>query len=379
MDGSQTSGADEHLQLNESSLWKGGRTDRLNPRAHEAVPEIRKLLLESKGLDGEKIAAAEKMAQEDMIGIPPAMPGYSTLGDLYLLAQKHGTISDGRIDPARRVLADVRTVSPGYIGTMRIPFLEGEDCKEAANTLDVLVNRSFANLYMGRSAAVGHTLENAAYSDFAMKGTIRGIVGDAREQGLNEPPMPTVYSCFSAPDPFPNYLVRTRGEPMQMADAVRRRIHELEPGRSVYAIMPLQAHLDESFSDNRLRTRLLSLFALTAVSLACIGLYGTLSYLGRLRQREVGVRLALGALRSQIIGRFLAQGLRAAAIGCAAGLVLAAGFTRFLTSMLYGVSAVDPATYIGVVVLILLVASIASLAPAVRAARVEPVKVLREE
>jgi putative ABC transport system permease protein len=143
--------------------------------------------------------------------------------------------------------------------------------------------------------------------------------------------------------------------------------------------MPLQAHLDESFSDNRLRTRLLSLFALTAVSLACIGLYGTLSYLGRLRQREVGVRLALGALRSQIIGRFLAQGLRAAAIGCAAGLVLAAGFTRFLTSMLYGVSAVDPATYIGVVVLILLVASIASLAPAVRAARVEPVKVLRKE
>jgi ABC-type lipoprotein release transport system permease subunit len=212
-----------------------------------------------------------------------------------------------------------------------------------------------------------------------MKGTIRGIVGDARERGLNEPPMPTVYSCFSAPDPFPNYLVRTRGEPMQMADAVRRRIHELEPGRSVYAVMPLQAHLDESFSDNRLRTRLLSLFALTAVTLACIGLYGTLSYLGRLRQREVGVRLALGALRSQIIGRFLAQGLRAAAVGCAAGLALAVGFTRFLASMLYGVSALDPATYIGVVVFILLVAAIASLAPAVRAAHVEPVRVLREE
>jgi putative ABC transport system permease protein len=160
---------------------------------------------------------------------------------------------------------------------------------------------------------------------------------------------------------------------------VRRQIHELEPARSVYAMMPLQAHLDESFSDNRLRTRLLSLFAITAVSLACIGLYGTLSYLGRLRQREVGVRLALGALRSNIIGRFLLQGLRAAVLGCAAGLALALGCTRFLHSMLYGVSAVDPVTYAGVVGLILLVAATASLAPAVRAARVEPVKVLREQ
>jgi alpha-L-fucosidase 2 len=96
MDGSQTSGADEHLQLNESSLWSGSRADRLNPRAHEAVPQIRKLLLDSKGLDGEKISAAEKMAQQDMIGIPSAMPGYSTLGDLYLRSSKHGTIRDYR-------------------------------------------------------------------------------------------------------------------------------------------------------------------------------------------------------------------------------------------------------------------------------------------
>jgi alpha-L-fucosidase 2 len=96
LDGSQTSGADEHLQLNESSLWRGSRADRLNPRAHEAVPEIRKLLLDSKGLDGAKISAAEKIAQEDMIGIPPGMPGYSTLGDLYLRATKRGAINDYR-------------------------------------------------------------------------------------------------------------------------------------------------------------------------------------------------------------------------------------------------------------------------------------------
>jgi putative ABC transport system permease protein len=286
---------------------------------------------------------------------------------------------DGKLDPGRRVLADSRYISAGYFDTMHIPVLVGEGCRQASTTSDVVVNRSFANLYMGGTAAIGHKLEQAAYNDFSTAGIVRGIAGDAREEGLNALPMPTIYSCFSAPDPFPNYLVRTRGEPMQMAEEVRRRIHELEPGRSVYAIMPLQQHLHDSFSDDRLRTMLLSMFALTAMSLACIGLYGTLSYLARLRQREVGVRLALGALRSQIVGRFLLQGLRAAAVGCAAGLALAAGLSHFLAAMLYGVSAVDPATYSSVVLLILLVAAVASLVPAVRAAWVEPVKVLREE
>jgi alpha-L-fucosidase 2 len=96
LDGSQTSGADEHLQLNESSLWQGSRANRLNPRAHEAVPEIRKLLLASQGLDGGKISAAETLAQDGMIGIPPGMPSYSTLGDLYLRSSNKGAIGDYR-------------------------------------------------------------------------------------------------------------------------------------------------------------------------------------------------------------------------------------------------------------------------------------------
>ena len=96
LDGSQTSGADEHLQLNESSLWEGSRANRLNPAAHDAVPQVRKLLLESQGIDGAKITAAEKLAQEDMIGIPAGMPGYSTLGDLYLRSSNKGAIADYR-------------------------------------------------------------------------------------------------------------------------------------------------------------------------------------------------------------------------------------------------------------------------------------------
>jgi ABC-type antimicrobial peptide transport system permease subunit len=243
----------------------------------------------------------------------------------------------------------------------------------------VLVNKSFANLYLGGDAALGHAIKAAAYNDFGVSGIVSGVVGDAREEGLNQPPAPTVYSCFSAPTPFPNYLIRTHGDPLAMADAVRRRIHELEPARSVYAVMPLEQHVSDAFTEERMRTMLLTVFAVTAVVLACIGLYGTLGYLVRLRQREVGVRLALGAMRGQILRRFLLQGVRVAAIGCAAGIAAAASASRLLRGMLFGVSAVDPATYAGVVGVILAVAALASLLPALRAAWVEPVRVLREE
>jgi len=286
---------------------------------------------------------------------------------------------DARVDPGHKILADSRFVSAGYLDSMKIPLLAGQDCPRASNTTDVLVNRTFANLYLNNAAMMGRHLGAVAYNDFQPDGQIRGIVADAREEGLNNQPIPTVYTCFNAPNPFPNYLVRTNGDPMQMADAVRRRIHELEPGRSVYAMMPLQEHLNDASAENRLRTILLAMFAATAVSLACIGLYGTLSYLGRLRQREIGVRLALGAMRRQIVMHFLFQGLRLALIGCIAGLALGRGLSRFLAGMLYGVSPLDLVTYSSVVLLILVVAALASLAPAVRAAWVEPTRILRED
>ncbi|HEX5244121.1 MAG TPA: FtsX-like permease family protein, partial [Tepidisphaeraceae bacterium] len=286
---------------------------------------------------------------------------------------------DGKAEPGHPILADSRYVSAGYFDTLRIPLLVGQPCRQASNTSDVIVNRAFADKYMSDTSPIGHQLAGVSYNDFLPKGMIRGIAGNAREEGLNTNPVPTVYSCFSAPDPFPNYLVRTHGNPMSMAETIRRKIHEIDPARSVYAFAPLQDHLDDASSENRLRTMLLTIFAATAVSLACIGLYGTLTYLGRLRQREVGVRLALGAMRNQIVARFLLQGLRTAAIGCAAGLALGIWLSHFIGSMLYGISALDPATYGGVICLILLVATCASLMPAVRASRVEPVQVLREE
>jgi FtsX-like permease family len=154
---------------------------------------------------------------------------------------------------------------------------------------------------------------------------------------------------------------------------------QLEPARSMFEIMPLGQRLDDAFAENRLRTLLLTFFAATAVSLASIGLYGTLSYSVTVRQREIGLRLALGALQRQILRQFLLQGVRVTFIGCIVGWGLAVAFTRVLSGMLFGVSPSDAATLSPAVILMLVVATLAAVVPALRAAHVDPMDVLREK
>jgi predicted permease len=305
---------------------------------------------------------------------------------------------EGEQDREHPIVAESRFVSPGYFATMKIPLLSGELCREPKlvsapdeptgvhhtgfSSIHVLVNRSFADSYTAGSTVIGHHLQVLGNSLLKPNdaGEVRGIVGDAREVGMNRQPGPTVYWCFGAPggqDPF--YLVRTHAEPMAIAGTVRQKIHEIEPARSVFDITPLEEHIDEAFAESRLRTVLLAFFALTAVSLACVGLYGTLSYTVNVRRREVGLRLALGALQGQIVQQFFLQGLGVSLLGCLAGWGLAAATTRLLSGMLYGVSPSDLPTWSSVVLIVLGVAALASLFPAIRAARVEPMQVLRDE
>jgi ABC-type antimicrobial peptide transport system permease subunit len=212
-----------------------------------------------------------------------------------------------------------------------------------------------------------------------LAGRIVAIVGDARERGLDREPGPTVYSCMSAPNPTPYFLVRTHGDPAALISAIRRGMKEIEPLRSVYDAAPLQDRLGDAFKENRLRAFVLAMFAASALLLACVGLYGTVSYVVSLRRREIGVRMAIGATRSGIVRFFVAQGARVAATGCLVGLGLSLGSGRVLSGMLYGVTASDPLTLSGVTGLVLTVASLAVLVPSARAAFVDPTKVLRDQ
>lgn len=286
--------------------------------------------------------------------------------------------AEGWAETEPKILAQFRAVTPDYFAALRIPLLAGEVCREHSNPSSVMVNRSFANSYLGGTEAIGRHLAQPANS-FIPPAVIRGIVGDAREIGFDRESVPTVYWCFGSNQPGRTFWCVPAATPKTMTETIRRKIHEIEPRRSVYDLVPLTEQISDAYAQNRMRTILLAYFALTAIALACVGLYGTLSYLVNVRQREVGLRLALGAMRGQIVRQFVMQALRICARSIALGLALTAALTRLLTSMLYGVSPWDPATLTGVGAMLLGVSVAASLLPAIRAARVEPIEVLREE
>ena len=274
-------------------------------------------------------------------------------------------------------------MSPSYFDTIRIPVVTGELCRwkpagavRAGSTIDVMVNRSFASRYGLGGSLVGLHLVNRA--SIYQAGRISGIVGDAKELGIDREPVPTVYFCDSVPSPFPWFLVRTSGAPLTAAGAIRLKLKELEPLRSVYDIAPLEQRIGDGYAQNRLRTILMAVFAVTALSLACLGVWGTLSYVVSLRRREIGLRLALGAPRISIVWHFLREGVRVVSLACLCGLAMSAAGSRLLSGMLYGVSTSDPATFSSVVAIVLVVAALAALVPATRAAFAEPMRILRE-
>jgi putative ABC transport system permease protein len=287
--------------------------------------------------------------------------------------------TDGDNAGHQRIVANTRVVSAGYFAAVRIPLLSGELCRQGSDVSSAVVNRTFAALYSPGASPIGRSVDHVPSNGFLRSARIVGVVGDAREEGPSREPAPTVYWCRSAPAPAPLFLVRTIGDPTAMADTIRRKVRELEPGRSVYDIAALDDRLGESLAENRMRTTLLTSFAVIALLLAALGLYGTLSYIVSMRRREIGVRMAVGASRGHVASSFLAQGLRVSAVGCAAGLWLAAVFGQALSGMLFGVSPHDVPTLAGVVLLMGVVATVASVWPAMRAARTEPIRVLRDE
>ena len=290
------------------------------------------------------------------------------------------TFVEARSDTARQLTAERRIVSSEYFDTMKIPIVEGERCtrqRRGGERLAV-INEAFRSRYLSDwPSPIG--LHLAAGVDLTQAARIVAVSRDARDQAIDRAPAPTVYSCISAPNPTPYFLARTHGDPATLAQAVRVAMREREPLRSVYDIAPLEDRIGGAFTQNRLRTNVLSFFAVTALVLAGIGLYGTLSYVVNLRRREVGLRLALGAMRATIIRQFFAQGLRVIAPACVAGLVLASMMTRVLEGMLFGVAPTDPGVMASAIAIVMAVAIVGALIPAVRASLIAPMRVLRDQ
>jgi predicted permease len=317
----------------------------------------------------------------------------STLPGVRDEQQVEFALAEGRAEASAPLIAEHRVMSPGYFETLRIPLVTGELCRPSSDAKDnagpvteTLVNRRFADVYLRDREVVGlhisgglDALVKNGHLPAAPPSRIAGIVGDAREQGADRAPLPTVYTCFSAPNPAPWHIVRTSNDPMAMAAAIRRKIRELEPQRTVYDIAPLDSRMGEAYAQNRLRTWLLTLFAVTALALVSAGVYGTLSYAVGLRRREVALRLALGALRRSVVHQLMTTSIRIVATASACGLILALLFAQTLSTMLYGVSPADPATLTGVLAVVVTVAFVAALIPAARATFIQPMRALRED
>jgi predicted permease len=282
--------------------------------------------------------------------------------------------------------ANNRVVSPGYFEAMRIPLrcgrlLQESDGPDAPPV--AVINETMARKFWPNQDALGKRFKFGDPGDKTPWLSIVGIVGDVRQMRLNEPPRQEMYFPYwQAKDNWmvPRDLaIRTSGDPLGLAGALRQAVWSVDKDQPVSNVMTLNDLLDQEVAQRRVQAALLGGFAALALILACIGIYGVLSYLVTQRTREIGVRVALGASASDVFRTVAGQGMTLAGIGIAAGLAGALALARLLGSLLFGVSAGDPLTYAGAVAVFGMVALLACYFPARRAARVDPMVTLRYE
>jgi putative ABC transport system permease protein len=277
----------------------------------------------------------------------------------------------------------VRVISPGYFRTMHIPLIRGRDftdADKAGSEAVVVVSESFARRFWPHEDAIGKRV-GLTFSPGPAR-TVIGVVGDVKLNGLNlTQPVQTVYSALlqNSDNPVMTLVVRTAPPPTSLTSAVTDAVHQVDPDVPVAGVLTMDDIVDQSLSQQQLNMSLLAIFGGLALLLATIGIYGVQAYAVRHRVREIGIRLALGALPRDVLRLIIGQGLFLTGVGICGGLVLAVGLTRLMASQLYGVSATDPLTLAAVVVVLTFVAVAACYVPARRAMKVDPTVALRYE
>ncbi len=342
-------------------------------------------------LGGRRNAAAERRIAfvgqvSEALGSLPGAVAVGGVNSLPLTGLGGGTsfLIDGRPSPPpdQRPLALFRSVTPSYFRTIRIPLVAGREFTPADTPESgrvVLVNRAFARRFWpgGNPLAGRITLVDYANGPTA---EIVGVVGDVKPERLESEDWPTIYGVYPQ---FPfvtvTMVVRTAGEPMPLASAVQREISRLDPEQPVSDVRPMEDVVSRSLGGARFNAFLLTAFAAIAFVLAAVGIYGVVSYDVSERTHEIGLRMALGAQRANVLQLVLGHGSRLAGYGIAIGLAAAFGLTRLMSSMLYDVKATDATTFAAISLLLAGVAIIASYLPSRRAMSLDPVAALRHE
>jgi predicted permease len=276
-----------------------------------------------------------------------------------------------------RPVAQTRTVSLGYFATLAIPLIEGRTFRQEDWRLsNIVINQALARRYWPRGGALGQRINFCTFDPKPCWFSVVGIVGDVHQIGLDGNPTFDAYLAGG----WTRYLViRSASDPGSLTAAATAAIHAADPTLPVTHVMTMDGLFSESVGPRRFSATLVAVFSVLALLLAAVGIYGVMSYTVSQRTREIGVRMALGAQVTSVRRMILGQTLRLTLLGVGIGLVGAFVVARFLTSLLFGVSMYDPATFLGVAALLIAVALAASYIPARRAMRVDLIVALRYE
>jgi putative ABC transport system permease protein len=320
------------------------------------------------------------------------LPGVTSVGMVMNLplsgaSMNRGFRVEGRREPKpdENVTMDYQVVSPGYFSTLEIPIIRGRGFSnlDTANSERVIViNQTMSQRYwpgedpIGKRMAIGESSKETSWR------TIVGVVGDVRHASLSEVPVPcafTVYRQDLESWPRMAFVIKSNTNASSLSAAVRESLTAVDPGQPVYAIEPLERLMNSTVAPRRFVMTLVGALAFVALLLATVGVYSVISFSVSERIHEIGIRIALGASRRDVLALILSQGMRLAIFGIAVGLVGAFALTRLLSSMLFEVSATDAPTFSAVTILLAVVALLGCYLPARRAMKVDPLKALRYE
>ncbi len=312
----------------------------------------------------------------EAVGVTNSIPLSGSFGSAWFTVE-------GRPTPVGETPPDVgyNRVMPGYFEAMGIPLLQGRSFSQADVDQDrhvTVISQSVARQIFGDESPLGRRIELGAPSGDWHE--IIGVVGDTRSRGLVAEVRPEAYDLMGPHWSRSNSVaIRATGDPALLAESVRRVVTRLEDRAPVYSIATMDQLAADRLEDERSMMSLVGGFALVALVLATVGLYGVLAYGVSRRTREIGIRLALGGQRNDVVGMVVGQGMRLIAVGLLLGLVMALALTRLIESLLFGVSPMDPLTFGMSAAAMCLVGLAASWYPALRAGRVDPVIAIRED